>query len=121
MKRISSADKNRITELATNWYSLPDSSTHSAVEWLMREWEIPEPILADAKQLIDGRNWFENSQGVTFVRISPPVVELKPLPDPLEQVRQDLSQMENATPEEKAQANFLYWRGRNLFLVGEFE
>ncbi|MFM7926449.1 MAG: hypothetical protein ACKO9Q_01955, partial [Pirellula sp.] len=62
VKRISSADKNRITELATNWYSLPDSSTHSAVEWLMRDWEIPEPILADAKQLIDGRNWFENSQ-----------------------------------------------------------
>ncbi|MFM7117921.1 MAG: SUMF1/EgtB/PvdO family nonheme iron enzyme, partial [Planctomycetota bacterium] len=28
---------------------------------------------------------------------------------------------ESATPEEKAQANFLYERGRNLFLVGQYE
>jgi formylglycine-generating enzyme required for sulfatase activity len=37
----------------------------------MREWEIPEPTLPDAKQMVDGRNWFVNSQGVTFVRITP--------------------------------------------------
>jgi hypothetical protein len=29
--------------------------------------------------------------------------------------------MENATPEQKAQANFLYWHGRNLFLVGQYD
>ncbi|MFM7116844.1 MAG: hypothetical protein ACKO0N_09440, partial [Planctomycetota bacterium] len=121
MKQISNDDKTRIAELATQYYSLPDSSTHSAAAWLMREWEIPEPTLPDAKQMVDGRNWFVNSQGVSFVRITPRAVEPKPLPDPLEQSRQALSQMENATPEEKAQANFLYWRGRNLFLVGEFE
>jgi len=121
VKQISTDDKTRIAELATQWYSLPDSSTHGAVAWLMREWEIPEPTLPDVKQMVDGRNWFVNSQGVSFVRITPPAVELKALTDPLEQVRQALSQMENATPEEKAQANFLYWRGRNLFLVGEFE
>jgi sulfatase modifying factor 1 len=69
--QISSDAKNRIGELATKWYSLPDSSTHSAVVWLMREWEIPEPTLPDAKLMVDGRNWFVNSQGVTFVRITP--------------------------------------------------
>ena len=121
VKQISSDDKNRVAELATKWYSLPDSSTHSAVTWLMRQWELPEPTLPDAKQMVDGRNWFVNSQGVTFVRITPPAVEPKPLPDPLEQVRQRLTEMENATPEEKAQANFRYSRGRNLFLVGEYE
>ncbi|MBU6238857.1 MAG: formylglycine-generating enzyme family protein, partial [Planctomycetes bacterium] len=121
LKQMSNDDKTRIAELATQWYSLPDSSTHSAVAWLMREWEIPEPTLPDAKQLVDGRNWMQNSQGVTFVRITPPAVELKPLPDPLEQVRQTLSQMENATPEQKAQANFLYWHGRSLFLVGQYD
>ncbi|MBM3968139.1 MAG: formylglycine-generating enzyme family protein, partial [Planctomycetes bacterium] len=71
VKQISNDDKTRIAELATQWYSLPDSSTHSAVAWLMREWEIPEPTLPDAKQVVDGRNWFVNSQGVTFVRITP--------------------------------------------------
>jgi tetratricopeptide (TPR) repeat protein len=121
VKRISEQDKNLLAELATKWYALPDSSTHSAVAWLMRQWEIPEPTLPDAKQMVDGRNWFVNSQGVTLVRITPPPVVTKPLSDPLEQVRQTLSEMENATPEEKAQANFRYRRGRNLFFVGEYE
>jgi hypothetical protein len=121
VKQISTDDKTRIAELATQWYSLPDSSTHNAVAWLMREWEIPEPTIADAKQMVDGRNWFVNSQGVTFVKIIPPAFERKPLPDPLEKVRQALTQMENATPEETAQAEFLYGRGKNLFLVGQYE
>jgi len=121
VKRISEQDKNLLAELATKWYALPDSSTHSAVAWLMRQWEIPEPILPDAKQIVDGRNWFDNSQGVTLVRITPLPVATEPLLDPLEQVRQALSEMENATPEEKAQANFRYSRGRYLFLVGEYE
>ena len=121
VKRISEQDKNLFAELATKWYALPDSSTHSAVAWLMRQWEIPEPTLPDAKQIVDGRNWFVNSQGVTLVRITPPPVVTKPLSDPLEQVRQALTEMENATPEEKAQANFRYWRGNNLFLVGQYD
>jgi serine/threonine protein kinase/formylglycine-generating enzyme required for sulfatase activity len=120
VKQISGDDKTRIAELATKWYSLPDSSTHSAVAWLMREWELPEPTLPDGKQMVHDRNWFVNSQGVTFVRITPPAVELKPLPDPLELVRQTLSLMENATPEQKAQARFLYSHGRYLFLVGQY-
>jgi formylglycine-generating enzyme required for sulfatase activity len=121
VKQISNDDKTRIAELATKWYSLPDSSTHSAVACLMREWQLPEPTLPDAKQMVNERNWFVNSQGVTFVRITPPAVDLKPLPDPLEQVRQTLSQMENATLEEKAEADFLYQRGRNRYLAGEYE
>jgi hypothetical protein len=40
---------------ATKWYSLPDSSTHSASAWLMRQWELPEPTLPDVKQMVDGR------------------------------------------------------------------
>jgi formylglycine-generating enzyme required for sulfatase activity len=121
VKRINEQEKNLLAELATKWYSLPDSSTHSAVAWLMRQWEIPEPTLSDAKKMVDGRNWFVNSQGVTLVRITPPPVVTKPLSDPLELERRALAYMENATAEEKAQARFRYSRGRNLFLVGEYE
>jgi serine/threonine protein kinase len=71
LKQISGDDRNRIAEITTKWYSLPDSSTHSAVAWLMLEWEFPEPTLLDANQMVDGRNWFINSQRVTFVRITP--------------------------------------------------
>lgn len=121
VKQISSDEKTRFGELATKWYSLQDSSTHSAVAWLMREWELPEPTLPDAKQMIPDRNWFENSQGVTFVRITPPAVEPKPLIDPLEQVRLGLAEMETATPEEKSRPQFWYWRGRRMFLIGRYE
>jgi hypothetical protein len=78
----------------------------------MRQWEIPEPTLPDAKQMVDGRNWLVNSQGVTFVRITPPPVVTKPLPDPLEPVRQALTQMENATPEEKTSRLIFATRSR---------
>jgi tetratricopeptide (TPR) repeat protein len=93
VKQVSTDDKNRIAELATQWYSLPDSSTHSAVAWLMREWEIPEPTLPDAKQMVDGRNWFVNSQGVTFVRITPKSEEYYSLPDPIEKFRRQFEKL----------------------------
>jgi serine/threonine protein kinase/formylglycine-generating enzyme required for sulfatase activity len=122
VKQISSNDKNRMAELATKWYSLPDSSTHSAVAWLMRQWEIPEPSLPDAKQMVDRRDWFVNSQGVTFVRITPPAFEAKPLPNLLERQRLELAQQEeSATPELKSQADFLYWRGFSLYQIGQYD
>jgi serine/threonine protein kinase/tetratricopeptide (TPR) repeat protein len=121
LKQISSDVKNCITELATKWYSLSDGSTHSAVAWLMREWKLPEPTLPDAKQAIDGRNWFVNSQGVTFVRITPTAVQKKSLPDPLERFRHNLTELENAAPEKKATADFLYQRGETRFLAGQYE
>jgi formylglycine-generating enzyme required for sulfatase activity len=76
--RISRKDKARVAQLATKWFSLPDSSTHSAVSWLLRQWDLPEPQLADARQMIEGRNWFVNSQGLTFVRISATPVAVEP-------------------------------------------
>jgi formylglycine-generating enzyme required for sulfatase activity len=73
--RVSPDIKERMSQVATKWYSLPDSSTHSAVAWLMREWGIAEPTLPDANPLVEGRNWFVNSQGVTFVRIAPKPID----------------------------------------------
>ncbi len=121
VKQISTEDKNRISELATKWFSLPDSSTHSAVAWLMRQWELPEPTLPDANQMVEGRNWFVNSQGVTFVRITLPPIELKAIPDPLESIRQELAKSESASEEAKSEAWFRDKRGRNLFYLGQYE
>ncbi len=123
VKQISTEEKTLIAELATKWFSLPDSSTHSAVAWLMRQWELPEPTLPDANQMVEGRNWFVNSQGVTFVRIIPPPIQrqLKVIPDPLESIRQELAKSESASEEEKGQAWFRYSRGLNLFYLGRYE
>jgi hypothetical protein len=70
-RKILPEERNRIAEVATRWYELPDSSTHSAAAWLMRQWELPEPSLPDANEIVDERNWFINSQGVTLVKITP--------------------------------------------------
>ncbi|MBU6238275.1 MAG: SUMF1/EgtB/PvdO family nonheme iron enzyme [Planctomycetes bacterium] len=121
VKQISSNDKTRIAELATKWYSLPDSSTHSAVAWLMREWELPEPTLPDARQMLNDRNWFVNSQGVTFVRITPPAVELKPLPDPLEPYRQRLSEIQKMPNEERNKPEVRYELGTKFYGLGQYE
>jgi serine/threonine protein kinase/formylglycine-generating enzyme required for sulfatase activity len=107
VKQIPSDVKNRIAELATKWYSLPDSSTHSAVAWLMREWEIPEPALPDATQMVDGRNWFVNSQGVTFVRITPATQGIKNIPT--------LSDVHRTVPDKP------YWLANREVTHGEFE
>ncbi len=120
-KQISTEEKILIAELATKWFSLPDSSTHSAVAWLMRQWELPQPTLPDANQMVEGRNWFVNSQGVTFVKITPSPIELKAIPDPLELIRQELAQSENATEEEKGQVSYRYSRGYYLFHLGQYE
>jgi tetratricopeptide (TPR) repeat protein len=121
VKRISEQDKNLLAELATKWYALPDSSTHSAVAWLMRQWEIPEPTLPDAKQMVDGRNWFVNSQGVTLVRVIPPPIVFRPIPDPVEIVRHRLNGMENESEVVKASVKFRYQRANDLFSIGQFE
>jgi formylglycine-generating enzyme required for sulfatase activity len=120
-KQISAEEKTRIAELATKWYSLPDSLTHSAVAWLMRQWERPEPTLPDAKQMVAGRNWFVNSQGVTFVRITPSPVEPKPLPDPLEPYRQRLSEIEKLMPAERDKPEIRFERGQGLYVLSDYE
>jgi serine/threonine protein kinase len=124
IKHISNEEKNRISESALGWYSLPDSSTHCAVAWLMRQWEIPEPKLPDTDKGADGKNWFINPQGVTFVRIVPirgATFPQRNLPNPLGRILRELSEMEKATTEEKSEAIFLMRRGGNRFLAGQYE
>ena len=73
LTRVSMVDRNRVTEFLQRWYLLPDSSTHSAVAWLQRQWEIPTDSLPNTAQQTRDRDWYMNSQGVTFVRIKPRV------------------------------------------------
>ena len=121
VSKVSPDEQNRVADLATKWFSMPDSSTHSAVAWLMREWEIPEPEIQDATKILEGRDWFVNSQGATFVRITPKPVELKPLPDPVEAYRQNLREMEVLPDEERNQTWNRYARGEALYQTGQYE
>jgi tetratricopeptide (TPR) repeat protein len=126
--QISKNEKDSIGELANAWYLLPDSSTHSAVAWLMRKWKLPEPQVADATKMVDGRDWFLNSQGATFIRVTPGQVVFESIPDPREQIRQVLAEMEDGLMEtgnsgEKIEAiyEYYYQRARYRFSLGRYE
>jgi|JI9StandDraft_1071089.scaffolds.fasta_scaffold00188_22 serine/threonine protein kinase/tetratricopeptide (TPR) repeat protein len=121
VNQISTEEKSRISEVTTKWYSLPDSSTHSAVTWLMRQWELPEPTLTDAKQMIEGRNWFVNSQGESFVRITPASVGIEPLADPLNLYRRRLVELDSIPFKERNEPAFLFQRGEALYQTGSYE
>ena len=119
--QISKNEKDAIGELANAWYLLPDSSTHSAVAWLMRKWELPEPQVADATKMVDGRDWFVNSQGATFFRVKRGQVVFESIPDPLQLIRMSLADKENAFEEKKASVEFRYDRAKNQFSLGFYE
>lgn len=127
---ISSAERKQIAALTEKWFSLPDSSTHSAVSWLLTKWELPEPKLPDSNQIVPGRNWFVNSQGTTMVLITPPPPPppAKPIviPDPIERFRKDLTEIDRLSPENKLlPANrfrrcvALYHTGQNQLVLDE--
>ena len=112
--RISKADRNIFAELLFKWYTLPDSSTHSAAAWLLRQWNLPLPNFEDETKIAEDRNWFLNSQGVTFVRIDPPQVPTQ-LQNPEEKHNQLLIAIEKMPVEEVSKPRSRYLRGVALY------
>ncbi len=119
--RFTLAEQRAVSESASRWYWLPDSSTHSAVTWLMRRWELTEPKPQDAPQTERDPNWWVNPQGVTFVRVTPSPVELNPLPDLLEKSRQRLKQIQGMSPQERNVPYERYKLGRCFYEIGQYE
>lgn len=118
---VKPEDKRNIANLLEKWFSLPDGSTHSAVSWLFRKWELPEPKLPDANQILPGRNWFVNSQGTTMVLISPPPPERRVIPDPIERFRKELAEHDGLSPENRSQPANQYRRCLALFYTGQYQ
>jgi serine/threonine protein kinase/tetratricopeptide (TPR) repeat protein len=116
---VTANDRKQIATLAEKWFSLPDSSTHSAVSWLLRKWEIPEPKLPDTHRIVPGRNWFVNSQGTTMVLITPTPIEAPVIPDPLESYRKEL-EVASRSPEAMSLPVNRYRRCVSLYQTGQF-
>jgi serine/threonine protein kinase len=120
-KNFTDSEKSDATELVNRWYWLPDSSTHSAVTWLMRKWDIQKPERQEAPKIEDDPNWWVNDQGVTFVRIRPLSGEFEPLPDLLGQDRQRLRQIKEKPAKEQKTAEVRYQLGTLSYALGEYE
>lgn len=118
---ISSTERKQIATLAEKWFSLPDSSTHSAVSWLLRKWEFPEPKLPDANQIVPGRNWFVNSQGTTMVLITPPPAKPMVIPDPIERYRQELAEVDSLSQDDRSLPSNRLRRCVAMYHTGEYQ
>ncbi|MFN5273997.1 MAG: protein kinase domain-containing protein [Planctomycetota bacterium] len=114
IRAISKAEDS-VAHMTTSWYSLPDSSTHSAVAWLMQKLGIKEPEFKDSDQVVDGRNWYVNSQGTTFIRVVPKI------PDPLVQLQDKLWELQKKPPEQKTGLDYQHSLGITLYQTGQYK
>lgn len=118
--RIRTDQRKQLVDMTTKWFALPDSSTHSAASWLMRQWDLPEPIIADASRRVEGRNWFVNSQGAAFSRINPPSFGYKPFLDPVEPFYKESTRIDQLPEAEKQLAENRWRRGLCLYHMNQF-
>ena len=123
VKQIPREGKEAMEGLANTWYLLPDSSTHSAVTWLMQQWDLPEPTVVDASNMVEGRNWLTNSQGVKFVRINPPKEIMLTWMDPTSEFRSEVTEFEKTTPAENADytSDRIYRIGPSFYYLGQHD
>ena len=78
LEQLSVGDRGRFKQKLSRWYrNDPDGGSHSAVEWLLRRWNLT-PTLKSIDQSLIGRNpglrdWYITPEGQTIVIIrSPP-------------------------------------------------
>jgi formylglycine-generating enzyme required for sulfatase activity len=56
--------------LLLDWYrNAPDSGTHSASGWTLRQWQVPLPDIPASDEPVNGRQWYVNSVQMTMLRI----------------------------------------------------
>jgi len=56
---VSDSNEESWKKLASQWFTeKPDSSTHSAAGWLLRQWKLPIPEIPNANAIVPQRDWF---------------------------------------------------------------
>ena len=74
MGKLSTNDlsdaKNTWQELLSSWYSeSPDSGTHSAACWALRQWKVDLPEITPSTTNPVDRDWNVTPHGFTMIRI----------------------------------------------------
>ena len=55
--------------LAQLFVDSPDTVTHSATGWTLRQWRLNEPRVSESKTPSGRRNWYVNSVGMTMLKV----------------------------------------------------
>jgi formylglycine-generating enzyme required for sulfatase activity len=69
---VPEAERNVVVTTLTNWFTeSPDTATHGATDWALRQWSVELPNLEMSESPSKGREWYVNSLGRTMLRIPP--------------------------------------------------
>jgi serine/threonine protein kinase/formylglycine-generating enzyme required for sulfatase activity len=70
VENVAVSEKREWKTLFSRWHeSAPDTTTHSAADWALRQWKLKLPETAASGGPADDRNWFVNSVGMTMLKI----------------------------------------------------
>ncbi len=70
VEQTSTAEQSAWKSLWTKWYqTAPDTGTHGATDWALRQWKMVLPNIPKQKMPAEGSNWFVNRQGLTMLKI----------------------------------------------------
>ena len=67
---LSADESGAWVQLFSDWYQqLPDSGTHSATAWALRQWNTELPAADEARRPAHARQWSVNSLNMTLIRV----------------------------------------------------
>ena len=68
--RLTAEARQAWGAILSDWYrNEPDTGTHSAAGWAMRQWGLGLPAIASSRQPAEDRAWYVNSVGVTMLEV----------------------------------------------------
>jgi formylglycine-generating enzyme required for sulfatase activity len=70
VRDVTDADKQAWEPVLSNWFTTaPDTLTHSAAGWALRQWNLELPEISTSKTPADGMDWHVNGVGMTMLSI----------------------------------------------------
>lgn len=117
--RFTLEDTALLQSLVDNWYFCTDSSTHSAVTWMIQELDLKKPKTVDAKINARNRDWFINSQGSTFIRVKP--TDLIPMRNLIYSKEDELETLEKDPERRKNESEYRFSKAILLYEMGAYE
>lgn len=69
---LTTDERKTLYPLLAGWYvKQPDAATHSSAGWALRHWNQSLPDLSQTDKPVEGRNWYQNSLGLTLLQLPP--------------------------------------------------
>jgi formylglycine-generating enzyme required for sulfatase activity len=69
---LAEPEQRAVVDTLSRWFKdAPDTGTHGATDWALRQWSVELPKLETSASPSKGRDWYVNSLGQTMLKIPP--------------------------------------------------